>query len=224
MNNHNIITQVSQERWQQAQAWERDAQKKIAAKGDDYNYWWFDKFDGYRAIHGRQFADVLEVGCGPNTNTRMILPFIEFERLWLEDPLIETYLKKLAKLIHLPATHLIDSLEDLSLADSSMNLVICINVLDHVQDAEKCMEQMKRVLAPGGVLIIGQDLSNEEDYKLCPESWADVGHPIKLDVDFFDRFLPAQEYNALYDVLLDREQGRNPKCHYGTMCWIGEKI
>src|SRR5258706_14580106 len=86
-----IITKVTPERWQEAQAWEREISKQIAAKGDDWNCWWFDKFAGYKILHGKYFNDVLEVGCGPNTNARLILPFINHRRLWLEDPLIKNY-------------------------------------------------------------------------------------------------------------------------------------
>ena len=217
-----IITKVTPARWQQAQAWEREISKRIAAKGDDWNKWWFEKFDGYKAIWGRYFNDVLEVGCGPNTNARLILPFLEYMNLWLEDPLMVSYMKNDAKITTMRATRSNASLENLPHFDASINLLICINVLDHVQDAEACMAQMKRVLAPHGVLIIGQDLSNEEDYKLCPESWKDVGHPIKLDHTFFSEHLV--NFKTLYINDLPREQGRNPKCHFATFCWIGEKL
>ena len=216
-----IITKVTPARWQQAQEWEREISKRIAAKGDDYNMWWAVRFDGYKVLKGLHFENVLEVGCGPCTNSRLILPLIKHINLYLEDPLLAQYITASNPVAALPARHLLLPLEHLILDDASVNLVICINVLDHVQDAEKCMERMTRVLAPGGILIIGQDLSNAEDYKLCPSSWTDVGHPIKLDRAFFDDRLTG--FTPLYDVTLTREQGRNPKCHYGTMLWIGAK-
>lgn len=218
-----IITHVTPARWKQAQAWEKEVQKKIAAKGDDFNYWWLDHFDGYKAIRGKTFAKILEVGCGTVTNVRLILPFLRaWDELHLQDPLINDYLKmKYASynLLSLDAHYHPEPLEELSFADASINLMICINVLDHVQDAVRCMAQMRRVLAPGGVLILGQDLSNQEDFERCPSSWQDVGHPIKLDRAFFDERLEG--FAPLFDVTLPREAGRNPQCHYGTLCYIG---
>jgi hypothetical protein len=80
---------------------------------------------------------------------------------------------------------------------------------------------MHRVLRIDGILIIGQDMSNAEDLKLCPESWTDIGHPIKLDMEFLDS--QTQGFSPLYRKILPRQQGRNPKCHYGTYLYIGQK-
>lgn len=217
-----IITRVSEDRWKQAQAWEKEIQKKIAAKGDDFNYWWFEKFDGYKVIRNRIFYNVLEVGCGSVTNARLILPLIQYRKLWLEDPLIYFYEEINALESELTSALCSEPLEKLSLADYSMDLVICINVLDHVQDALRCMLQMRRVLKAGGVLILGQDLSNQEDFERCPSSWQDVGHPIKLDDAFFAEHLEG--FTPLYNLTLTREAGRNPQAHYGTLCYIGRKL
>jgi hypothetical protein len=44
----------------------------------------------------------------------------------------------------------------------------------------------RRVLKKGVILIILQDISNAEDMQLSPESWADAGHPIKMDAEYLD--------------------------------------
>jgi len=76
-------------------------------------------------------------------------------------------------------------------------------------------------LKTGGVLIIGQDMSNAEDLQLCPESWTDVGHPIKMDDEYLDA--QTQGLSILFKNILPREKGRNPRCHYGTYLFIGQK-
>lgn len=219
-----IVSKVSPERWQQAQEYEVKAAQSIAKRGDDYNYWWMEQFNNYDVVKGQYFESVLEVGCGPNTNFRLIIPLIDYSKLWLEDPLINEYVSMnctCAKFI--PSTLLPIQLEDLhlSLDEKSMSLVICINVLDHVEDAELCFTQMKRVLKHNGILILGQDLSNVDDFIQCPDSWQDEGHPIKLDHHFI--YDQLKEFSPLYDVILPREKGRNPRCHYGTLLWIGSK-
>jgi SAM-dependent methyltransferase len=238
LSNSNVL-RVDSARWQAAQEFELQFAEQSAPAGDDYNLWWREAFNRYEVLQGRRLPDVLEVGCGPHTNIRLILPCISFERLWLEDPLIHAYLKlkreqrvwryfrfrrplAVADLVHrYHATPLSEKLEDLLLPDKSIDLCVCINVLDHVQDAQQCIMQMRRVLKDQGILVIGQDLSNEEDVQLCPESWTDIGHPIKMDADFLDSYLG--DLMPLYRKILPREDGRNPRCHYGTYLLIGQQ-
>ena len=42
------------------------------------------------------------------------------------------------------------------------------NVLDHVRDADACLERATELLRPGGNFVFGQDLSNEEDIAQPP--------------------------------------------------------
>ena len=96
-----------------------------------------------------------------------------------------------------------------------------INVLDHVQDARKCMENLVGVIRPGGLLIIGQDLTNEEDLKVLRNDAGAAGHPIKLDHEWFEPFL--NRFEPLISKVLSREQGREPSFHYGTLIFAGRK-
>jgi SAM-dependent methyltransferase len=102
--------------------------------------------------------------------------------------------------------------------DASTDLVVCINVLDHVRDYDLCMSEMLRVLNKNGCLIIGQDLTNDEDFKMCPETITDVGHPVKVDLDIIRNSLNGMD--TLFEKVLPREEGRNPRCHYGTYLGI----
>lgn len=233
------VTKVDPERWQAAQKFELEFAQNAVNNGDDYNHWWYSAFENYQAIHKLTLANVLEVGCGPHTNIRLILEHIKCKNLWLEDPLINSYLKLRKQIRRLRiftissktavseliekkhAIALPEQMEELSLASESIDLCVCINVLDHVRDADLCFQQMRRVLKKNGILIIGQDMSNAEDMELCPESWTDIGHPIKMDAGYLDA--QTQGLSALYKKILLREQGRNPKCHYGTYLFIGKK-
>jgi len=226
------VLKVDDSRWKAAQEFELRFAKHTVDSGDDYNYWWYSEFDHYEVLQKRYFRNVIEVGCGPHTNIRLLLPLIKFEHLWLEDPLIHEY-RKLSKERRIlrslryrslttvaslarryPVTFLSEKLEDLSLPDESVDLCLCINVLDHVQDVDRCLMHMRRVLRVGGVLIVGQDLSNEQDRETCPESWSDIGHPIKMDDVYLD--LRLGDMTPLFRKILPREKGRNARCHYGT--------
>jgi SAM-dependent methyltransferase len=200
----------------------------------------------YSFLAPTKSRSVLEVGCGPHTNVRFIIPILKPAVVYLEDPLIDAYLfpprksrfasrdpRKWRTATRTALQELVESrsfrvelssapLESLPYRTSLVDAIVCINVLDHVRDADQCMREVLRVLRPGGVLVLGQDLSNDEDLARCPESWADVGHPIKLDEatlsPYLDRFQP------LFSGLLSREAGRNPNAHYATLLFAGTKV
>ncbi|MGV8130102.1 MAG: methyltransferase domain-containing protein [Methanolinea sp.] len=243
-----IIRRIDEERWKCAQASELEFARNTIESSDDWNLWWNDKFDDYTILNKRHFDNVLEVGCGPHTNIRYILPKITCKKLWLEDPLIQYYitynlnrlnsfwfflkqywknervnfLLKIFSNLDLSVDLSSSKLENLPYRDNQMDLIICINVLDHVNDYDRCMQEIYRVLNTDGLLILGQDLSNQKDQDLCPESYTDIGHPIKLDHVIIEKSLEGK-YSHLFKKILSREEGRNPGAHYGTFLGILQK-
>lgn len=245
-----VVHKVENDIWIKAQEFELNFAKHAIASGDDWNRWWLEKFENYDLLAGKTFTNVLEVGCGPHTNIRHILPKINCKKVYLEDPLIQFYCthlllsKKtiLASILHklrgkpYEINYLLNlfanlrvsvdlsaqKLEDLPYRDETMDLLVCINVLDHVNDYDGCMSEIYRVLRPGGVLVLGQDLSNDEDLQNCPESYEDIGHPIKVDHLIIDATLNGN-YDLRFRKLLPKEEGRNPAAHYSTYLGIAEK-
>lgn len=196
--------------------------------GDDWNFWWKDQFENYSFLPA-QIGKALEVGCGPYTNIRLISKIKKIGEIYCLDPLMNLYLSfKLNWLSEMAKkgkvfTHLGKG-ESLEFPDNSFDLVVCNNVLDHVQDTNACLAEIYRVLKPGGYFIFGQDLSNEEDIaKQRREDRGFVGHPIKLHDQTLDLLL-----DGLYEVrmkkILAREESRNPRHHYGTYIFAGIKI
>jgi SAM-dependent methyltransferase len=239
---------VPQKRWQEAQQWEAglwDETQRQRAKfgknliwrllrslrlvdryrGNDWNTWWRDRFDGYRFLPPH-VGDAIEVGCGPYTNMRYVLKACRPERLVLSDPLIRRYenyqLTFLSEVRRQPWCQLDDyPVEHLPFSDDAFDLVVMINVLDHVQDAPACMHTILRILRPGGWLILGQDLTNEEDIAVLARDPGLVGHPIKLDAAWFDPYL-SQGFRPSIHQVLSREDGREPTHHYGTLLFAGQ--
>ena len=60
------------------------------AWGDDWNHWWRDQFDVIRSP--AHLGDCVELGCGPYTNTRLILEGRTANRVVCSDPLVRSYL------------------------------------------------------------------------------------------------------------------------------------
>jgi ubiquinone/menaquinone biosynthesis C-methylase UbiE len=192
--------------------------------GDDWNHWWKQQFDDYRVLP-EAMENVVELGCGPYTNMRLISEGRKFGSIVCSDPLAKDYInfKKrwLSRQYH-DARITLDShpIEECPFRDDYFDLVVLVNVLDHVQDAEKCLETAIGILKPGGWFVFGQDLTDEEDAKLTKD---DVGHPIKISDAQIDAVL-LHRFNASLYKVLPRHEGRNPQGHCGTYCFIGRKL
>jgi SAM-dependent methyltransferase len=243
-----ITDSVSKERWLEAQTWEQNhwvrAQQSRARfgknliwrlllaikavpkyRGDDRNFWWKKHFDDYSFLPS-SVENAIEVGCGPYTNVRLMVPHCRFSHLVLSDPLIRTYvgfkLTFVSEMYRQAACMLDDHpLEELPFRANYFELVVMINVLDHVQNAGRCLQNVIDILKPGGLLILGQDLTNEEDLKVLQRDPGLPGHPIKLDEHWFEPFL--SRFEPRLKKVLSRDQSYEPHQHYGALIFAGRK-
>jgi SAM-dependent methyltransferase len=239
---------VSETRWQQAQQWElatwRDQhalyhtsrrarlsrllrlltmRRPPPVEMDDWNHWWREKFDGYRFLP-EEIENAIELGCGPFTNMRLILQGRQIKHVFCSDPLARRYAALKGTWLSRAwrkADVLIDDhpIEKCPFASDYFGLVVLVNVLDHVQDAALCLRQAIRITAPEGYLVIGQDLSDEEDLRATAE---DVGHPVKIPQEALDAELGPWFDPVLFRIL-PREHSRNPKFRCGTYLFAGRK-
>ena len=194
--------------------------------GDDWNYWWLEQFDSYKVLPP-SFDKMLEVGSGPYTNARLVARIIEIKDMYFTDPLMHLYkafrMTWLSDMFAKGKIHAeTGKAEQIAYPDNFFDLVICNNVLDHVENAEQCMMEMFRVLQPGGYFIFGQELTSAEDLERNHQWRDDVGHPIKLHGEFLDGLLNPS-FEAKLKKVLTREQGRVPAHNYGTYIYIGKK-
>ena len=58
-------------------------------------------------------------------------------------------------------------LHDIPLEDNTFEVIFCNHVMEHVDDAIKCMSELYRVLKPGGwgIMQVPQDFNNKETYE-----------------------------------------------------------
>jgi SAM-dependent methyltransferase len=240
------VRRVSADRWRKAQEWELElwcegqrkrGWKRVAwpvvapilravnwrrAWGDDWNHWWRDRFDGYRFLPTR-LGDCIELGCGPYTNIRLILEGRKARRIVCSDPLVDSYVtfrgRWLAEAYAAGRVEIDNhAIEELTLPAESADLVVMINVLDHVRDADVCLHKSIALLRPGGYLVLGQDLSDASDVVGHPY---DIGHPIRLCRDDISPYLEALA--TVFRRDLSRAEGREPRLHYSTLVYAGRK-
>ena len=234
---------VSQKRWREAQNFELNVWKRQNARwykavakvrhlfnknahlpGDDWNGWWLEQFAGYAQLP-QEIDNAIELGCGPYTNMRLICANRSINYVMCSDPLALDYIKFKGQWLaesHKQGAIIVDNhpLEDCPYATDYFDLVVLINVLDHVQDARVSIEHALRIVKTGGYFVFGQDLTDDEDIRNTPE---DVGHPIRLHHTDIDQWLNDSRFDIKLHKLLSREEGRNPTAHYGTYVFIGRK-
>jgi SAM-dependent methyltransferase len=225
------ILSVTDEQWAHAQRDELKYWSEQGPDGDDWNAWWQEQFEDYYFVSTRAPRSMLEVGCGPFAgNTVRIIthrPAIT-NFIALNDPLMREYLDQEKGVSRIDAIFNSQPLEEMLFRGGysgdplTFDLIICVNVLDHVRDVEACFKNMYRHLAKHGMLIIGQDLTSEFDMANCKEMREDTMHPIKISLEAIAPFI-FPHYNTEFLKILPRDKGRNPKAHYATLCWAGRK-
>lgn len=190
------ITQVDNERWQKAQEYELATWLKHhpdAVSDRDHEH--AALFHNYVALP-EELGDVLEIGCGPFTQVRYILQQGKKARsLSLSDPLIEHY-KNHPNCTYWglrPSPHLIALPAEKILRKEQYNTIICINVLEHVCDAVKILENILAALRPGGHLVMGERTYDDLDVSKL----YDVGHPIRIKSTVFG------DIKAAMDIVFD---------------------
>ena len=228
------IIRVDHERWLLAQQYEKKTWDENFQLCDDWNSWWKKRFEDYSLIEehlrDKKNISIIEVGCGPFTNVRLIesvLSYSDIKKITLSDPLLESYKKIPCHVSSLfeknPSSYSYDffqeQLEYLSHKDESFDLLICINVLDHVEDVTKCISEMKRVLKKDGLIVFGNDLTDWTKRKdPSPDGAYDQGHMMRINEEFVD-----ESFSSFEPLMRKIVESRNPEYHYGCVCFIGKK-
>lgn len=193
------ITQVPLKRWQQAQKFEKElwCDHLPYAKTDRHNEHMvgFDKY-----IHvPKDLGSVIEVGCGPFTQLQWILSCgHDCTSIALLDPLAASYLShpnctyRDRTLSGKPVVIYPHALETMK-SDGIFDTAICINVLEHVYDAKKCMTNIVDMLKPNGVLVFHEQTWDNIDL----HNVYDVGHPIRIKSSMANDLL-LSNFDALY--------------------------
>jgi hypothetical protein len=232
-NNINFnIEEVSFDTWKNAQKAELDCWMHEPQDNEDWNSWWASKFLNYSFLQKEEFIEsIYEVGCGPYAkNIELVCRTLDHipERFILEDPLLDEYIKlnkSVKRFLQYPNSKMISKpMEKFKFSDLNIepvNLVICNNVLDHVQSVEACFDHIFSSLKDDGILIFGQDLTSSEDVE-NHKGLVDPCHPIRIDEMVLEKYL--SKYNIILKKILPRDEGRNPEYHYATMIFAGRKI
>lgn len=139
-----------------------------------YGYFFTTHFGLDRAVYrGKR---VLDVGCGPRGSLEWADEAAE--RVGL-DPLIDAY-RQLGIAAH-KMSYVAAPAESIPFPDGYFDIVSSFNSLDHVDDLDRSIAEIIRVLAPGGLFLLLTDVNH-------PPTPCE---PLTLTWDLVDRFQPA---------------------------------
>lgn len=150
------------------------------------------------------FADkrILDIGCGP----RGSLEWADMASLRVGlDPLVNDYYKLDGGTLFHEMHYVRAYSEDMPFPDETFDFVFSINSLDHVDDLDETIFEIKRVLKVGGFCGIIVDANHEPT----------VAEPITIDLNLKDKFLDVFELieERVYETVFNtgfRENLDNP--------------
>jgi len=194
------IIQVDSQRWEAAQKFESDTWSKYwGGAAEDRNHHHKQGFDDYKDI-SQNLGNVIEIGCGPFTQLQTISQNRIIKSVTLLDPLLDRYKElkactyKNGKFKTHKATLICKKAEDLDITEK-FDTAICINVLEHVQDAKKVLANLYQCLNIGGIVIFGERCYDG----LNINAVYDVGHPIKIKMEVFIKW--ETQFDPLYNII-----------------------
>lgn len=146
---------------------------------------------------------VLDAGCGPS-GIYMSLSEYKVEAI---DPLLNKY-QHLE--VFVPEQYPWTSFRTLPIEaldeQAKYDVVFCMNAINHVNDLERCYQNLLRVLKPGGILVLSTDAHRskllKKIFQLLP---GDMLHPIQLDIDEYAAYLEKYQSELVQKIRSKRE-------------------
>ena len=146
---------------------------------------WFESFyTEHFGLTPDDYTDkrVLDIGCGPRGSLEWAT--MTRQRVGV-DPLADDYLQ-MGAADH-AMTYVTAGAESIPFPDHSFDIVCSFNSLDHVDDLDAAIAEMKRLTALGGLLLVLTDVHEEP----TPQE------PICFDWDVVERFAPEFAMQSL---------------------------
>lgn len=230
------IVEVSEDRWKEAQRYEASEwMERGVRSSDDRNEYHAQQFDNYKTFTGYDnINSIIELGCGPFTNLRIIDLLLDCKELTLLDPLIDTYLghpnctyggfrgynhtEDLYYLNGKPVTLESTSIEDFN-TDKKYDCVVMINVLEHCRSIPEIFEKVLSLLNVGGFFVFADVYFEPEVIEDIAHHAYNAGHPIRITEGFLFDFLG--KFNAKFIKVIDEKVAQRDA---QEIYFIGTKI
>lgn len=183
------------------------SRKKTEGKlsNDHYEYFYTTHF----GLTHSDFQDkvILDIGCGPRGSLEWAS--MTSRRIGL-DPLAKEYLQLGAKehqmeYMDAPSEHI-------PLEDAECDAVFSFNSLDHVEDVEQTLSEIKRILRAGGLFLLIVEINHKptacEPHRLDPQGLLDALKP-EFECETLQVYKPMG--NGVYDSIRDDQKLPDPQ-------------
>lgn len=196
------IHKVPKDRWIKAQKYEKKTWMNNFGAKDDRNYEHLNRFENMQSLKNLKLENtsVIELGCGPFTNLRLLTNVLTPKKITLLDPLISDYLNhpnctyKTGKLNDISVTTIKSPIENFETSEK-FDVVIMINVIEHCFDVDSIFTKIKSILNKDGVFIFS-DVYFRDVHTLASNIY-DAGHPLRLSEEKLNSFL--EEFDVIFD-------------------------
>lgn len=156
--------------------WKKQKRKQGDLSNDVYEFFYTTHFGLDKNFYKNK--KILDIGCGPSGS----LEWADNAKMRVGlDPLADEYLKLGAK--DHKMEYVSSGSENIPFEDQYFDVVCSFNSIDHVEDLEKTISEIKRVLKKGGSFLLITDVNHK----------ATACEPQEFSWDFADVFLP--EFN-----------------------------
>ena len=204
------IHKVPEERWKMAQKYERRTWMELSlSTKDDRNFDHIEKFDSFNTIKD-EFSNknsVIELGCGPFTNLRLLTDMFANSQLVLLDPLINDYIShencsyKTGSLNGKKVSLINSTIEEFNPNNYSYEIpdkfdaVIMMNVIEHCFDVNAIFDKILQILNKDGIFIFADVYF--KDVRTLVSNLYDAGHPLRLSELKMNEFL--KNFKSIFD-------------------------
>jgi ubiquinone/menaquinone biosynthesis C-methylase UbiE len=139
--------------WKELRYWRKKQAAEVDLTNDHYAWFYTECFGlGLADYRGRK---LLDVGCGPRGSLEWATTAAETVGV---DPLADRY-RKLQSGKH-RMTYVNAYAEAMPFANAHFNDVFCFNALDHTADFRKALDEIRRVLRPGGHFLLITEINH----------------------------------------------------------------
>lgn len=196
------VHEVNEERWLSAQKYEKKTwMENNLSEHDDRNNEHIDRFNQLFYLKDKlNNSKVIELGCGPFTNIRLMTDILNVSEITLLDPLIDEYVNhpnciyKNKTINGIPINIINSPIESFD-TDELFDVVIIINVLEHCYNVDMIFEKIFKILKVGGILIFSDVYF--DDVKTILYNIYDAGHPIKVSKGKIESFI--KRFETIFD-------------------------
>lgn len=200
------LAPIAWKRYHELKYWRSKKREEGTLKHDHYQFYFTTHFGLEPSFY--EGKTIVDLGCGPRGSLEWAN--MAARRIGI-DPLANEYLKLGAdqhqmEYINAPS-------ERIPLEDDSCDAVFSFNSLDHVENVEETIREIKRIIKPGGVFLLLVEANHPpkhcEPHNISPRQMVELMAP-EFTYENLEMYLPQDESDGTYQSIEKNVKADNP--------------